>query len=81
MAPETPTIPISAVTVVSMTEKSVALMPRISGERTNTYGIMKAAMPSFDALTPVFKGSPPEIAEPAKAANATGGVISAMMPK
>ena len=42
---------------------------------------MKAAMPSFDALTPVFKGSPPEIAEPAKAASATGGVISAMMPK
>ena len=45
------------------------------------YGIIKAAIANLDALNPVRIGSPPEIPVAAKAAKATGGVISATIPK
>ncbi len=45
------------------------------------YGTKKAAMASFDAFRPVFIGLAFAIPAPAKAARATGGVTSAMMPK
>ena len=50
-----------AVVVVMRTLVKVAPMPSSCGDRTNTYGMINAAMPSFDAFTPVFSGSPPEL--------------------
>ena len=44
-------------------------------------GTMNAAIASFVALSPVFIGFAFAIAEPAYAASATGGVMSATMPK
>lgn len=45
------------------------------------YGIINAAIANFVAFTPVRIGSPPDIPVAAKAASATGGVISATIPK
>ena len=45
------------------------------------YGMINAAIANFEAFTPVCIGLPPEIPVDAKAANATGGVISATIPK
>ena len=45
------------------------------------YGIINAAIASLVALTAVRIGAPPEIPVEAKAAKATGGVISATIPK
>ena len=45
------------------------------------YGIINAAMANLDDSIPVFIGSPPETPAAAKAANATGGVMSAIIPK
>ena len=45
------------------------------------YGTMNAAMASFVALIPVFIGLDLAMADPAYAARATGGVISATIPK
>src|SRR5699024_12765865 len=53
----------------------------ICGCNTNIYGMINAAIASLDALAPVRMGSPPEIPVAANAANATGGVISATIPK
>jgi hypothetical protein len=52
-----------------------------AGDKTKIYGIRNAAMASLEAFIPVFIGSLPAIPEPAKAAKATGGVTSAIMPK
>ena len=43
--------------------------------------MINAAIASFAECTPVLIGSPPEIPDAAKAASATGGVISAIIPK
>ena len=53
----------------------------IAGLNTNIYGMINAAIASFEATTPVLIGSPPEIPDAANAASATGGVISAIIPK
>jgi len=45
------------------------------------YGTRKAAIASFDAFIPVFMGFAFAIPAPAKAARATGGVTSAIIPK
>jgi hypothetical protein len=47
----------------------------------NIKGIMKPAIPSWKADNPVFQGSEPAIPAPAYAASATGGVMSARVPK
>ena len=74
-------MPSSAVSVVEISPNGVASIISRTGDRTNIYGMMKAAIASFDALMPVFSGSPPAMPDPANAASATGGVTSAMMPK
>ena len=51
------------------------------GLKQNMYGTMNAAMASFVAFRPVFMGSDFAIALPAYAASATGGVMSATIPK
>ena len=59
----------------------VTLTKSIAGLRAKTYGTTKAAIASFVATSPVFIGSDFAIADPAYAASATGGVISATIPK
>lgn len=70
-----------AVKIIHSTPKKVVLIINNSGSITNIYGMIKAATASFEALIPVRIGSPPEIPVAAKAAKATGGVISATIPK
>ena len=74
-------MPMRAVKVVSSRSRAVPSIISSTGDRTNMYGMMKAAMASFEALMPVLRGLPPEMPDPAKAASATGGVTSAMIPK
>ena len=76
-------MPITAVITVSATSYQRMLSPtnRIIGEYANTNGMMNAAIASRVAVRPVFIGLPCAIAEPAYAASATGGVISATIPK
>ena len=80
-AEDSATMPMSAVSVVMNRSSIVPSSINSTGDRTNMYGMMKAAMASFDALMPVLRGLPPAMPDPAKAARATGGVTSAMMPK
>ena len=74
-------MPMTEVTSTVMSDTGVASIMRTTGDSTKMYGMMKAAIASFEALMPVFSGLPPLMADPAKAARATGGVTSAMMPK
>ena len=74
-------MPIIAVTRVVASAKGVASIIRMTGDSTKIYGMMNAAIASFDAFTPVFSALPPLMAAPAYAARATGGVTSAIMPK
>ena len=57
------------------------LIISIAGLNTKMYGMMNAPMASFVAFKAVFIGFPFAMAAPAKAARATGGVTSAMIPK
>ena len=50
-----------------------------AGSNTNMKGMMKATMPSFMAVTPVFIALVSAMAAPAKAARHTGGVITERM--
>ena len=56
-------------------------MNSIAGLMAKTNGMMNAAIARRVAVKPVFIGLPFAIAEPAYAASATGGVISATIPK
>ena len=69
------------VRTIWITSYHAAFNISICGFITNIYGTRKAAIASFDALIPDFRGSAFAIAAPAIAANAPGGVISAMIPK
>src|SRR5699024_2398001 len=74
-------IPAIAVTnIILISSKDVSIINN-SGCKTNIYGIINAAIASLDAFAPVRIGAPPDIPVAAKAANATGGVISATIPK
>ena len=53
----------------------------IAGVNAKIYGTINAAIASLVALNAVFIGGAFAIAEPAYAANATGGVMSATIPK
>ena len=81
IAMEAPHIPITAVKPLYTTVNGVALIINNSGANTKMYGTMNAAIASFAALTPVRMGFAPAIPAPANAANATGGVTSATIPK
>src|SRR5699024_3288852 len=69
-------IPAIAVANIKITSQNVVSIINNSGCKMNIYGIIKAAIANFDAFTPVRIGAPPEIPVAAKAASATGGVIS-----
>ena len=81
IAMEAPHIPITAVKPLYTTVNGVALIIKSSGANTKMYGTMNAAIASFAALTPVRMGFAPAIPAPANAANATGGVTAATIPK
>ena len=83
-----PTIPINAVTTALIAIRTKTPVERLFtltrtkiGFRTNIYGTIYAAIPRRVAVKPVFIGLEPAIPEPANAASATGGVMSATMPK
>ena len=74
-------IPVIAVKTTQINLGIVVSIINSSGDSTNIYGMIKAAMANFAELTPVLIGSPPDTPAAANAASATGGVISAMIPK
>ena len=79
--PAIPNIPIRAVARATITVRGSASTKTSTGDTANIYGTRYAAKASFEASTPVLNGFDPAIPEPAKAANATGGVMSATIPK
>src|SRR5699024_2267970 len=74
-------IPSSADIMMNVTSNAFVSIINICGWSTNIYGMMNAAMANLTAFPPVRIGSPPDIPVAAKAARATGGVISATIPK
>ena len=62
-------MPVNAVNKTQIKYKNVVSIINSSGDNTNMYGMIKAAMASFDAFTPVRIGSPPDTPEAAKAAS------------
>src|SRR5699024_12101642 len=75
------TIPTMAVNKIQLTSQKLVSIINNSGCNTNIYGMINAAIASLDAFAPFLIGSPWEIPVAANAASATGGVISATMPK
>ena len=74
-------MPSSAVMIICITSNTVVSTKSIAGLRQKIYGTMNSAISSYVAVMPVFMGLDFAMAEPAYAASATGGVISATMPK
>ena len=60
-----PYMPMTEVTVIRRTSYQAASIRSMSGLRAKMKGMMNPPMASRVALTPVFMGLPPEMAEPA----------------